>query len=221
MKSIVLAACGLVAFATAAHANLIQNGSFELSSVNPNQSGLGYVELPNGDTSITGWSVGGSNIDYIGSYWQASNGSRSIDLSGNAAGSVYQTFTTTPGATYSVSFDMAGNPDDSDKIKKMLVSIDGSTFTPGFNTDGRTEAAMGWTPESFTFVANASSSTLTFAGLNPTPYGAALDNVSVVSAVPLPASLPMFGAALLALSGLAWLKRRGGGGASTEGMAAC
>ena len=40
-----------------------------------------------------------------------------------------------------------------------------------------------------------------------------ISNVSAsnVSAVPLPASLPMFGAALLALCGFAWLKKRGGG----------
>ena len=63
----------------AAHAAPFQNGSFETG---PTPGG--YVTLSAGDTQITGWTVTGDSVDYIGSYWPAADGSRSLDLSGNA-----------------------------------------------------------------------------------------------------------------------------------------
>ena len=51
---------------TGAHAASITNGSFE------EDSGIGvgsFRTLGNGDMSITGWTVGGSAVDWIGSYW--------------------------------------------------------------------------------------------------------------------------------------------------------
>src|SRR5437867_11795365 len=78
--------------------NLVTNGSFESASINP---GASFITLNAGDTAITGWTVIGANIDYIGAYWNASNGTRSLDLDGyGAAGGVQQTFRTTPGSQY-------------------------------------------------------------------------------------------------------------------------
>ena len=84
--------------ATSAGAATFTNGSFELG-VNPGSS---FVTLGNGSTGVTGWVVGGDSIDYIGGYWQAEDGSRSIDLSGNANGSIAQTFDTVANQTYQV-----------------------------------------------------------------------------------------------------------------------
>ena len=54
---------------TQADASLILNGSFE-SGVSPGS----FVTLNAGDsTSLTDWTVKSGNIDYIGSYWTASN----------------------------------------------------------------------------------------------------------------------------------------------------
>lgn len=210
MKSVCLAFIGLTLAVGSAHANLITNGSFEDASVDPNQGSAQFLTLGAGNNSITGWYVGSGTVDYIGSYWQASDGGRSLDLSGNGPGSVYQAFATVPGQTYSVSFDIAGNPDGAPVMKMLTASVDGTTFSPTFTTTGDSRSSMGWTPETFTFVANSSMSTLTFASDVGDAYGPALDNIGV-SAVPLPASLPMFAAGLLGLGGLAWMRRRQSG----------
>ena len=78
--------------------NLIQNGSFETATVNPGTDTL----LNAVSTVITGWTVSQGSIDYIGTVWQASNGVRSLDLSGGNAGRIQQTFNTTVGGTYRV-----------------------------------------------------------------------------------------------------------------------
>ena len=97
----------LLAIGTAGAATFT-NGSFESASVDPADFFIGRVA---GDTSITGWRVDRDDIDYIGGYWQASNGVRSIDMDGVQPGSISQTFDTVTGARYEVGFDMAGNPD--------------------------------------------------------------------------------------------------------------
>ena len=102
MKKLILAVAAL-ALPAVAHAGPFINGSFENASVNP---GSGFTNLAGGSTAITGWTVGGDSIDYIGGYWNAQNGSRSIDLSGNAPGSIFQTFDTVLGQE---SFDEFGD----------------------------------------------------------------------------------------------------------------
>lgn len=195
MKKIALAAA-LLAFSTAGHAatNLITNGSFELGT-NPGVS----KSLNGGSTAITGWKVGGASVDYIGSYWQAHDGKRSIDLSGSTkkngsyAGSVSQTFATAIGKTYQVNFWMAGNPDGAPWLKTILTSAtnagaidqlyaDTFSVTPGLNT----RANMGWQQRSFRFTATGTKTTLNFQSAVNTAYGAALDDVSAM-AVPEPA----------------------------------
>src|ERR1700761_1608688 len=101
------AAIAVAAFAGSANAaNLIQNGSFE-EGTDPGS----FTSLTPGSTDITDWSIGPIGVDYIGSYWQAADGSRSVDLAGtlpggtatgDASGSIFQSFATTLGQTYQV-----------------------------------------------------------------------------------------------------------------------
>ncbi len=72
-----------------AQAAAFTNGSFELG---PDPGA--FLPLPTGSTDLTGWTVTSGNVDYIGSSWQASDGSRSLDLSGAGAGQIGQTFDT-------------------------------------------------------------------------------------------------------------------------------
>ena len=84
--------------AAPAGAVTILNGSFEAASLDPGV----FTTLGAGSTAITGWTVGGDSIDYIDSYWQAADGARSIDLSGNNKGSMgwtEQVFNFTAAAT--------------------------------------------------------------------------------------------------------------------------
>ena len=164
-------------------ANLIQNGSFE-NGANP---GL-FQTINAGSTVITGWTVSQGTIDYKGTLWQASEGSRSLDLSGGNDGGIQQTFNTTVGETYRVTFDLAGNTFTSPTIKDMRVSAGGSSADFSFDTTGKSNSNMGWLSKSWDFTANSTTTTLEFISLSNSFAGPVLDNVSVI-AVPEPSSV--------------------------------
>jgi choice-of-anchor C domain-containing protein len=191
---------------TANAESLITNGSFEDASVNPGDS---FVTLGSGSTAITGWTVGGNGIDYIGGYWQASDGSRSLDMSGLGAGTIASTsFTTMMSQKYLVSFDMAGNTDGGPIIKSLDVAAPGYTNTFTFDTTGMSHTSMGWKTYSFVFTATGTTSSLSFSSLDNTPYGPALDNVRAEAVVPVPGSLALLLSGLASAGGIGWLKRR-------------
>jgi choice-of-anchor C domain-containing protein len=176
----------LLAFActSAALAAPFQNGSFEIGT----DPGAGFITLANGDsTNITGWTVIRGDIDYIGGYWQAAQGVRSLDLIGDQfVGGVQQTFDTIPGATYRVSFALAGNPAGGPTIRPLAVTVAGTTNNFTFDITGATLSSMNWTPHQFTFVATGASETIQFISdltgvAGACCYGAALDDVLIVA----------------------------------------
>ncbi len=185
-------------------ATLITNGSFELG----NTSGA-FSTASAGSTDITGWTVDAGSVDYISSYWAASDGVRSIDIAGSAIGALSQSFATTAGKSYLVSFDLSSNPDLS-APRDLLVSIDGgapSIFThPG--ATGKDAAGMNWTSQSFTFLAAGPTSTITFTtnGTAQGFFGPALDNV-VAAVVPEPAAWALMLAGFGLVGGA--MRRRG------------
>ncbi|MCC6715767.1 MAG: choice-of-anchor C family protein [Gammaproteobacteria bacterium] len=207
---LLVAAClGLSAMAPA-HANLVLNGSFETPIV----GGSPFVTLNSGSLALPNWAILGS-IDHIGSYWQASDGNQSIDLNGyGLVGTISQSFATTPGQLYELTFDMAGNP-DFDSVKTLLVQIDSIAQLFNFDSTGKSNGAMGWVSHSLVFTATDALTTLMFQSLtfdflaappveNVFSFGPALDNVAV-NAVPVPAAVWLLGSALL---GLGMIRRR-------------
>jgi len=201
MKRILLMIAIVCLAVTPASAALFQNGSFENGS-NPPVSG--FSTLAGGSTDITGWTVGGSGVDWVGSYWNASQGARSIDLSSTSIGWISQSFSTTPNTAYRLSFDMAGNPEGGSgvsKIKNMLVTVGGNNGafeTFSFDTTGKTTTSMGWANHSFVFTALSGQTTLTFMSLEPSAYGPAIDNVNVAT-VPIPPAVWLLGTGLVGL----------------------
>lgn len=189
MSKITWCFAALAALSGSAEAAPLINGSFELGT-DPGS----FTTVGPGGSAITGWTVGGiDGVDYIGSYWQAQDGVRSVDLSGNGPGSVSQLIDTDFGQQYTVSFWLAGNPDGGDTAKLTVTSVAGTvpqfdTFTvvPGTNT----HANMGWQQYAYTFTAFGAQSLLTFASGEDNAYGPALDNVAI-TAVPEPASWAM------------------------------
>jgi choice-of-anchor C domain-containing protein len=180
-----------------AQAVTVINGSFE-DGINPGA----FTTLNSGDsTSIAGWTVSAGNIDYIGTYWTAADGSRSLDMNGLEPGSISQTLTgLTIGQQYKVSFELAGNPAGGPTLKTIGVTAGAGANTYTFDTTNSTLSHMGWVTESFFFTADGTTDLLTFASTTtgfsgnetyPHAFGPALDDVSI-TATPLPAALPLF-----------------------------
>jgi choice-of-anchor C domain-containing protein len=180
-----LAAAALAALAPMAHASseLIVNGGFESSDFSGN-----FLPMTSG---LNGWTITGS-VDLINSYWQPGAGNYSLDLNGNGVGGISQSFATTVGATYHVSFDMAGNPDGGGTDK--TITVNGQSFS--YDASNSSRGDMKWQSRGFNFVATSTSTTLSFAGSEQNQYwGAALDNISV-TAVPEPETYAMLLAGL-------------------------
>jgi choice-of-anchor C domain-containing protein len=193
------------AFATlapfASAANLLVNGSFEDTQFTGTFSTIGT-----GSSALHGWTILNGSVDLINNYWTPSQGHYSIDLSGNTDGTISQTFATVVGQKYTVSFDIAGNPDGPfDPIKYVQVGLS-QTPLYTFDTTGKSHNNMGWTTKSFVFQAAGNSSTLFFQGLQDSPYGLALDNVSV-TAVPEPETFAMLLAGLGVIGAVARRRR--------------
>lgn len=183
MKKIAFALAAIAALPTAANAQ-VANGSFE-QGTDPGS----FITLGTGSTDITGWTVGSGTVDYIGTYFTASDGARSVDLSGNEPGSLTQILSTIIGQSYLVSFDLAGNGDGAPTTKTATASATGGATTT-FSVAGSTRPDLDFTSFLYSFRATGTSTTLTFASTTATAFGPVLDNVAI-AAVPEPAAWAM------------------------------
>jgi choice-of-anchor C domain-containing protein len=167
--------------------SLIRNGSFE--------EGPGtrvFVNLVGGSTALPGWVVTGEGVDLVGAgYWSSADGTYAIDLDGSARsrttppfahGGIAQTFATTPGRRYQLTFELAGNPNRPPARKPMRIAAAGQSVEFVFDATGKTGRNMGWVTKTWTFTATGDSTTLEFTSLTQSPqtgYGAAIDRVAV------------------------------------------
>jgi len=162
-----------------------------------------FVTVNAGGT-IGPWTVGAGGVDWITGYWQPAEGNGSVDLSGLANGSVSTTLSTVAGQAYTVKFYMAGNPDGAPAIKTLDLQAGNLDELFTFDDAGNTLGSMGWILKTASFTATGSQTTLTFSSEAGTPYGPALDGVTVTT-VPEPAT---YAFALLGLAGIGLIRRR-------------
>ena len=179
---VALAVASLAVPASASAAADVTNGSFELGpTVQP------FETLAVGSAVLDPWTIDAGTVDAIGSYWQPSNGERSLDLNGTDAGTISQPISTTVGARYDVTFDLSGNPAGGPAVKTLTVSATDAVPEPkSFDTVAaeNTLLDMKWTPEHYAFVATTTETVLTFESTTSGFFGPALDNVTVTETTP-------------------------------------
>ena len=190
-------------------------GYYSHDQINPPASAL---------FDIAGWSViglGGADgvavVMQLGNgytegalHFDAQDGTQSLDLTGEGnqgANGVKQSFSSTPGGQYVVSFYL-GHQDSSQEgyagASSLGLYIDGSLVTAFSNSDV-TSQDVDWNQFAYSFTAASNLTTLAF--LNATGVGnnfTGLDDV-VLLQVPEPGTLALLGAGL---AGLFFLRRR-------------
>jgi choice-of-anchor C domain-containing protein len=177
VASVALAASPVLAFAG------VTNGSFETGSY----SSAPFDTLSAGSTDLEGWTIDSGSVDWIGSYWQAAHGSRSIDLDGNAAGAISQTLATTIGNAYDVTFALSGNPFGGPAAKTLTVGASGAasqSYTFDIGIAGNSTGDMKWATQVYSFIATSTTTVLGFTSTTPGVFGPALDDISVAETAP-------------------------------------
>lgn len=225
--SITVGAAWLAIAGGAGAANLVANGSFEA----PNKLGGGYWLYDTGSTDITGWTVLGPNANdsiqltpdtYLG--LRASDGRQWIDMTGIYGydkGLKSDSFATIVGATYRISFDIGNYVPFGNST--VGVSLNGGAERWFSNTAlaSTATAPMNWASFGFDWVADSSSTRISFLGRanggDSNNAGIGLDRVAVEwmrgapTVPPITPAVPEPGTCALMLAGLAatgWVARR-------------
>ena len=156
--------------------NLLQNGGFE-EGPDPGEYKLHQA----GSTELRGWTVSRGNVDVVGSFFPASEGSRCLDLDGLQPGGIRQTVPTKAGQKYRLIFDLAGSPHGSENVKKLRVQVAGQSADFAFDITGRSDAVPGWVGKQWEFTASESQTTVEFLSLDEGgSFGPLLDNIALV-----------------------------------------
>ncbi|MCC6831102.1 MAG: choice-of-anchor C family protein [Thermoleophilia bacterium] len=150
---------------------LVSNGGFETPAI-----GGAFV---NQTSSFGGWTLASGNVDLDRAWNAPASGSQSLDLNGTIPGSISQIVKTTPGATYRISFALAGNP-GLPVVKEALVHWDGAPLrTVRFDTTGKSTSAPGWTTVTLEATATNPTAVLRFEARSTGNVGVLLDDISV------------------------------------------
>jgi hypothetical protein len=208
--------CGL---SSAVAQNLIADPSFETPVVGPGGFQSGFQAFTVGQTISGVWTVVGSSANNVGVYpntetvcspptaLNVQQGSQAMDLTGSldngAAIGVSQSFATTPGSQYSLSFYVGQL--NNQTTATTQVTLNGTLFQTAANTlPTSANCITSWQLFTYTFTATSSTTTLGF--INASPAGVSLNGLDAVSVTSLtPPATPAPSALVLALIGMAGL----------------
>jgi hypothetical protein len=220
LSSSIAAAAVLAAVSCLASPALAQlaDGGFETPV-----AGSGTFIQVNSGGSVGAWTVGGHDVLVINTSYKelgnsivfnAQSGNQSLDITGHGNtgfNTVSQTFATTPGQAYSLSFYL-GNMQDSagSGLYSLASSVNvGATgnLTQLFTNAAVTLNAVNWALQTYGFTATGASTTLTFTNATVGDNFAGIDGVAL-AAVPEPASLAVWGAVSALGAAFGWRRRR-------------
>jgi hypothetical protein len=203
-----LAASALLA--TGAQAVTVVNSSFEQGVAIT--GGSVFLPAPPIDTtSIPGWRILSNGVDYADStLWDASAGSRSLELAGSSSGGVQQAINNAfvVGKQYRIRWDMSVNPFAANGTYQALVSATGGggQFFSYTKTAANTPTNMLYQNYEYIWTAANVSSSFQFRSRGNGSQGVVIDNVSI-SLVPEPAQWMLLIAGF-GMTGYAMRRRR-------------
>ena len=172
---------------------IITNGAFEQAGVGSTASFSNFNRLQSGSTSLRGWTIGGVAVDWHSTTnpdFQPSSsfGDKVIDLhidgGDGQTGTLSQTFSTSPGREYELSFDLSGPGVSLGFPNPRSVNISIGNVQQTFSTPASANTNMQWSRQEVSFTASGDTTTLTFSSAHNGAgfWGPVLDNVSVVAA---------------------------------------
>jgi hypothetical protein len=220
MKTYLLSIAILLLAVSPGRADQIVNGGFENFVVGPHDVNFGtFLRLfsPPPNTNITGWTISGSsggnpnNVDLVhSSLYPAFAGTQSLDMEGavGASGVIFQSFATTPGDVYDLSFEYGNNPFGTGATMNVLITGAGTLLNQNVSHNTSTIGSMDYKLFSQDFTADSGTTTLTFSAITNSGFGIALDAVSVVPAAVATPEPSTFILLVLALCTLAFLRPR-------------
>ena len=184
---------------------LIVNGGFEVPDVTPYR----YHRVTASAGELTGWDVVSGNVDLVDQSFVTGlphEGAQWLDLTGDVAGMIEQTFATEAGLSYTLSFQYANNTGALGTVEaRVTVTGDDPLLRAIISHSDSTREDMDYQLFSDTFIADSSSATLRFESFSGGGSGIALDSVSVI---PEPGSIALLLCGALTLLGFALRKRR-------------
>lgn len=200
--------------ASAVTVNLVTNGGFESPTIGTFYQNYGaHTNDPYSGLAFPGWSVTTNNVDIVSQLsgpfpGAAYQGTQYLDLVGyGSTGGVSQTFGTVAGRTYNLFFAFSNNPGSLPSASADFSVFGTQSLLSGsVSHGGATPSALNWATLSRSFIADSTSTTLTFTNtVGGANGGVFLDGVSVSSAVPEPSTWAMM---LIGFAGLGFIGYR-------------
>ncbi len=185
-RATLLAACLLACLALPARAQIIQNGSFETGNSQPPAPSLWA-----GGATFLGWTVTGACIQWLGGVGSpAYDGFDYLNLTCDGiqvASGVQQTFATIPGASYDLRFAFGAGKNVLGQYPMVFLTVNVAGQTHQYQNQGGGGLLITWNLPDLTFVANATSTTVSFVGgASNTNDPVFLDAVSVSQVITVP-----------------------------------
>ncbi|MCP5531676.1 MAG: DUF642 domain-containing protein [Akkermansiaceae bacterium] len=182
---------------TAAATTIVIDSDVTLTAIYDVPAPENLIANPSFESNLTNWTATGNLAVKDSAPYAPTDGVKLVafnesNLSPN--GSITQSFATTPGATYDLTFD-AGVLSYNTTLQKLKVDVtgNGSLFSQTIDVRRTSGANVQWFPQSFSFVANSVSSSISFTDVSASTSGLdlILDNIRIARniAVPLLKSL--------------------------------